>query len=253
MKWGTPAKPCLLFLVPKIPSSSVWARATPVNPKPWWSEEPLLGPGLLCLVRKLPSSSGWSRATPVNPMPWSVEPLLSPGPQACVTMVVPLDNSRTPYKNRSPAKKMRSLKRLISFLCRKMSQPRLPSHLSICPQMQLSFLPGDPKKNLSISQVNTISILPECPTPTQHSLCVAKEKPLTLNDLMSYCNKASSVSSPERIKREQERKQDMKKFKNMLGLPPWGFTSFIFKGFSPHKNNLVLTIGKSLCGCFVFQ
>ena len=132
-------------------------------------------------------------------------------------MVVTLVNSRTPYKNRSPAKKMRSLKRLISFLCRKMSQPRLPSPLSIHPQMQLSFLPGEPKKNLSISQVNAISILQECPTPSQHSLSNTKEKSLTLNDLMSYCNKASTLSSPKRIIQEQEHKQDMKKFKSILG------------------------------------
>ena len=152
------------------------------------------------------------------------QPLLSPTTIACPTMVVTAVSSST-YKNRSPAKKIRSLKRLVSFLIKKMSQSRLPSPSSLCPQDQSSFPAKNPRRNLSTCHVNAISISPESPLPTQHSLSSALEKePLTANDLMSYLKKSQAVSNQEQLEREQvreqEREKDLNKFRRMLGLPP---------------------------------
>ena len=67
------------------------------------------------------------------------------------------------YKNISPAKKMRSIKRLLSFQFIKMKHSRLIRSLSICHQEQSSFSPSRP--SLSITHVQTTPI-PSETTPT---------------------------------------------------------------------------------------
>ena len=106
-----------------------------------------------------------------------------------------------------------------------MSQSRLPSPSSLYPQDQSSFPAKTPRRNLSTCHVNAISISPESPLQTQHSLSSALEKePLTANDLMSYLKKSQAVSNQEQLEREQvceqEREKDLNKFRRMLGLEP---------------------------------
>ena len=58
-----------------------------------------------------------------------------------------------PYKNISPAKKLRSIKRLLSFQFNKMKHSKLSQSLSICHQEGSSFPPARP--SLSITHVHT--------------------------------------------------------------------------------------------------
>ena len=62
------------------------------------------------------------------------------------------------YTNISPAKKLRSLKRLLTFQKKKLSKPSIPTQLSICFQEQSSVSPTKP--NLSVSILPSTSLKP---------------------------------------------------------------------------------------------
>jgi hypothetical protein len=65
--------------------------------------------------------------------------------------------------NVSPAKKIISLKGLISFLQKKMQQNQTLPSFTVCPQEQVTFHPAKPK--LSITILPSISIPPILPKP----------------------------------------------------------------------------------------
>ena len=63
------------------------------------------------------------------------------------------------YKNISPAKKIRNMKRLLNFKLGKMLQRTLPSSLSVCHQERI-FIPAEIPK-LYLSKQTVISIAPK--------------------------------------------------------------------------------------------
>jgi hypothetical protein len=65
--------------------------------------------------------------------------------------------------NISPAKKIRSLKRLLVFRHKKMTQAQTKPLLAICPQQIVSVIPSKPR--LSISTLPSIDIPPSPPRP----------------------------------------------------------------------------------------
>ena len=81
----------------------------------------------------------------------------------------------TKYKNISPAKKLRSLRRLITFRRNKTIQSKTFPSLQICVQENSSFLPTKPKLGLSI--------LASTSTPVQsfnHNLSISPVKSLSI-------------------------------------------------------------------------
>ena len=89
-----------------------------------------------------------------------------------------LSSTATPVRpnNISPAKRIRSIRRLLSFQFKKMTKSRIFPSLSICHQEQSSFPPSRPNltysrlahtstkpptRQLSFSLVNTVSIEPK--------------------------------------------------------------------------------------------
>jgi hypothetical protein len=66
------------------------------------------------------------------------------------------------YKNTSPAKKLRTLKRLLTFIRNKSPEKRkdTPKSLSISPQETVSFTPLKPQPNLDVSPPSSIDIPP---------------------------------------------------------------------------------------------
>ena len=112
-------------------------------------------------------------------------------------------------KSQSPAKKMRSLKRLLTFRLKyRIQHPAnklIKSTLSICVQTSVSIEPY----NLQLEPVK-------------------EAQPFTLNDFISLAE-ASRIKDTqqrkkerekERIEREKERENDLRSFRLMLGLPP---------------------------------
>ena len=81
----------------------------------------------------------------------------------------------TGYKNISPAKKLRSLRRLIAFRRNKTNQSITLPSLQICAQENVSFLPTKPKLGLSI--------LASTSTPVQsvnHNLSISPVRSLSI-------------------------------------------------------------------------
>ena len=66
--------------------------------------------------------------------------------------------SPVPYRNISPAKKIRNIKRLLSFQFKQM--PTKLISLSISPQEASSFFPPEIQSNLVVSTMSSISIPP---------------------------------------------------------------------------------------------
>ena len=126
-KCGGPAKPWLFFSFQYRNQQHLQQDqlGSTVNPKPRLSAEVLLSPGS---IHSLPLTMHTSSASPV------------------------------PYKNISPAKKIRNIKRLLSFQVKKM--PTKQKSLSISPQDASSFSPPKSQSNLVVSTQSPINIPP---------------------------------------------------------------------------------------------
>ena len=112
-------------------------------------------------------------------------------------------------KSQSPAKKIRSLKRLLTFRlkCRvqHLNTKLTKSSLSICTQTAISIEP------------NHAQLEP-----------MKRSKPFTLNDFVSLSEASRKEENHQREKerekereeREKEREKDLMSFRHILGLPP---------------------------------
>ena len=84
-----------------------------------------------------------------------------------------------PYKNTSPAKKIRSIKRLLAFCFKKSNKSRMLSSLSICHQDQSSFPPSNPTLP---TQSHPISVLSIDPQPTSFKPHPVQDQPQQVAD-----------------------------------------------------------------------
>ena len=115
-------------------------------------------------------------------------------------------------KSQSPAKKLRSLKRLIIFRKKYRVQ-----HSDNKPT----------KSNLSICIQTSVSIEPSVRNAQQET--IKQSQPFTLNDFLGLAEtsrleddqRRKKERENEREKREKERENDLKSIRSMLSLPPF--------------------------------
>ena len=111
-------------------------------------------------------------------------------------------------KSKSPAKNLRSLKRLITFRKKYRVQ-------------YLDFKPT--KSNLSICYQTSVSIEPLKCNVQQGT--VKQSQPFTKNEFLSlaeaFRQKDDQKRKKEREEREKERESDLRSLKSMLSLPPF--------------------------------
>ena len=100
-------------------------------------------------------------------------------------------NIKSQYKNVSPAKKARSMKRLVAFQISTMSKLTDTSALSICPQQMQSVSPSKP--NLTITNLPAISIPPDPPNPFN------KEDEIIMSELQPYCPECDHLFKREQV------------------------------------------------------
>jgi hypothetical protein len=90
-----------------------------------------------------------------------------PWPNFILPIMVTITPRPVPYKNTSPAKKIRSIKRLLAFYFKKSKKSRMLSSLSICHHNQSSF----PPSNTTLPrQSHPISVLSMDLQPTSTTL-----------------------------------------------------------------------------------
>jgi hypothetical protein len=108
-------------------------------------------------------------------------------------------NTTSKYKNTSPAKKLRSLRRLLSLRKNKMCHSRPFPSLQICPQENSSILPSK-QNSLSIAPQETFSL---SPSQVQPNLAVSFQSSMDIppnSQKMPNLNivKTQSISIPPR-------------------------------------------------------
>ena len=115
----------------------------------------------------------------------------------------------TMAKSKSPAKKLRSLRRLITFRKKYRVQ-------------YLDFKPT--KSNLSVCIQTSISIEPLMCDVQQESI-KRQSQPFTLSDFLSLAEVSRQEDDRQRKKereeREKEREKDLRSLNSMLNLPPF--------------------------------
>ena len=116
-----------------------------------------------------------------------MEPLLSCDPSLHTTDIMP---------HKSPAKRMRSLKRLMSYIIRKLSSPKL---LSISTQESISILPQHP--NISIFE--TVPNIPPCKLSEESQQEVSKPQysPALIQACSAYYKKEKTSLSSDELKK----------------------------------------------------
>ena len=123
----------------------------------------------------------------------------------CTTLVITI----TMAKSKSPAKKLRSLRRLITFRKKYRVQ-------------YLDFKPT--KSNLSVCIQTSISIEPLMCDVQQESI-KRQSQPFTLSDFLSLAEVSRQEDDRQRKKereeREKEREKDLRSLNSMLNLPPF--------------------------------
>ena len=123
-------------------------------------------------------------------------------------------------KNKSPSKKLRSLKRLLSFLQRRISLTKNSPSLTICHQEPLSIPPTLAK--LAISNLPSFSTLSSHSEPPP--IIRSAIKPFTAKDFMECVKKTEEDRKKTEDVRKQEiqlnREADLMDFRRMLNLPP---------------------------------
>jgi hypothetical protein len=131
-----------------------------VHQKPCLSAEVLLSPGaLLFSVQK--TSTPQARPTQFHSSSEALSKCGSPANpwSTSLFLIMPTSSaSPVPYRNISPAKKIRNIKRLLSFQFKQM--PTKLISLSISPQEASSFFPPKIQSNLVVSTPSSINIPP---------------------------------------------------------------------------------------------